>query len=91
MLTVGIPYLNDTLQAILFIAAASSYNQTLAEDEDINRLQDAVDLYGKITENKLLQNTPVVLFLNKMDILEDKIKRDYISNYFPEFQSKIKF
>ena len=77
---------ND-VTAIIFIAAASSYNMTLREDPSQNRLRESLDLFGSIWNNRWLRTISVILFLNKMDQLEEKIKagRSKIEEYFPDY------
>lgn len=66
------PYF-DLVDAIIFLAPISCFDQTLAEDRSVNRLEDSVLLWKDVCENKLLQNVQIVLFLNKIDILKDKL------------------
>ncbi|KAJ3030930.1 UNVERIFIED_CONTAM: Guanine nucleotide-binding protein G(i) subunit alpha-2 [Siphonaria sp. JEL0065] len=42
------PYFADDLSAIIFIAALSSYDQTLLEDPTINRMEDAISLFASV-------------------------------------------
>ena len=77
---------ND-VTAIIFVAASSSYNMVLREDNTQNRLREALDLFRSIWNNRWLRTISVILFLNKQDLLEDKIKsgRYKLEDYFPEF------
>ncbi|KIY63155.1 G-alpha-domain-containing protein [Cylindrobasidium torrendii FP15055 ss-10] len=64
----------DDVDAILFLAPISGFDQVLAEDNQVNRLEDSVLLWKGLCSNKLLQNVELVLFLNKCDILEKKLE-----------------
>ncbi len=64
---------ND-VTAIIFVAASSSYNMVLREDNTQNRLREALDLFRSIWNNRWLRTISVILFLNKQDLLEEKIK-----------------
>jgi len=77
---------ND-VTAIIFVAASSSYNMVLREDQTQNRLREALDLFRSIWNNRWLRTISVILFLNKQDLLEGKIKsgKSKLENYFPEF------
>lgn len=55
------------------MAPISGFDQVLAEDRSINRLEDSVLLWKAVCSNKLLANVDLVLFLNKCDILEAKL------------------
>ncbi|KAF5389677.1 hypothetical protein D9757_006044 [Collybiopsis confluens] len=48
--------------------------QVLAEDRTVNRLEDSVLLWKSVCSNKLLASVDLVLFLNKCDILDAKLK-----------------
>ncbi|KAJ3976737.1 guanine nucleotide binding protein, alpha subunit [Lentinula raphanica] len=64
----------DNVDAIIFLAPISGFDQVLTEDRTVNRLEDSVLLWKTICSNKLLANVDLVLFLNKCDILEAKLK-----------------
>lgn len=77
---------ND-VTAIIFVCASSSFNMVLREDNTQNRLREALDLFKSIWNNRWLRTISVILFLNKQDLLEDKIKsgKTKLEDYFPEF------
>ncbi|KAJ3502754.1 hypothetical protein NLJ89_g8742 [Agrocybe chaxingu] len=64
----------DDVDAIIFLAPISGFDQVLAEDRTVNRLEDSVLLWKAVCSSKLLANVDLVLFLNKCDILERKLK-----------------
>ncbi|KAI6121937.1 G-alpha-domain-containing protein [Pisolithus sp. B1] len=68
-----VPFFDD-VDAIIFLAPISAFDQVLSEDRTVNRLEDSVLLWKAICSNKLLANVDLVLFLNKCDILEAKLK-----------------
>jgi hypothetical protein len=51
----------------------SCFDQSLEEDELVNRLEDSVLLWKAIVANELLARTALVLFLNKCDLLRAKL------------------
>ncbi|KAJ4465644.1 guanine nucleotide binding protein, alpha subunit [Lentinula edodes] len=65
---------SQRLDAIIFLAPISGFDQVLSEDRTVNRLEDSVLLWKTVCSNKLLANVDLVLFLNKCDILETKLK-----------------
>jgi len=64
----------DDVDAILFLAPISGFDQALAEDHSVNRLEDSVLLWKQTCSNKLLGNVEFVLFMNKCDLLDAKLK-----------------
>ncbi|KAF7355994.1 hypothetical protein MVEN_00928800 [Mycena venus] len=51
-----------------------AFNEKLAEDSTVNRLEDSFRLWGAVCSNKLLASVEFILFLNKVDILNRKIQ-----------------
>ncbi|KAF5385786.1 hypothetical protein D9615_002338 [Tricholomella constricta] len=68
-----VPYF-DNMDAIIFLAPISCFDQVLAEDPNVNRLEDSILLWKSVVSNPLLKSTDIVLFLNKVDILKEKLK-----------------
>jgi guanine nucleotide-binding protein subunit alpha len=76
----------DDMDAIIFLAPVSVFDEKLLEDGRVNRLQDSYELWKQVMTNKVLVRTQVILFLNKYDLLVKKLKRgvrigDFISSY----------
>ncbi|KAJ7201957.1 guanine nucleotide binding protein, alpha subunit [Mycena haematopus] len=67
-----VPFFDD-VDAIIFLAPIAGFDQVLAEDRSVNRLEDSVLLWKAVCSNKLLAGVDLVLFLNKCDILERKL------------------
>lgn len=79
---------ND-VTATIFVVACSSYNMVLREDASQNRLRESLDLFRSIWNNRWLRQISSILFLNKQDMLNDKINANVegqrLEDYFPEF------
>lgn len=54
-----------------------------------NRMQESLKLFDSICNNKWFTDTSIILFLNKKDLFEDKIKKSPITICFPEYTGKI--
>jgi len=79
-----IPYFDD-VQAIIFLAPLA-FNQVLEEDFRVNRLEDSIYLWKEICSNPLLANSTLILFLNKMDILEANLNAGIsVQKYVPSY------
>lgn len=83
------PYFDD-INAIIFLAPISCYDETLVEDPSVNRIDDSITLWKGICHSKLLINVQLVVFFNKCDILQKKLKRGATPfvKYFPKFGNK---
>ncbi|PAA63865.1 hypothetical protein BOX15_Mlig001398g1 [Macrostomum lignano] len=77
---------ND-VTAIIFVAACSSYNMVLREDPSQNRLKESLELFQSIWTNRYLRSISVILFLNKQDLLTEKILagKSHLEDYFPAY------
>ncbi|XP_052840466.1 G protein alpha q subunit-like isoform X2 [Drosophila gunungcola] len=71
--------------SIIFLAALSEFDQMLAEDDSVNRMKESKALFDTIVKYKWFLKTPVILFLNKKDLFEQKIMTKDLVDYFPEY------
>jgi guanine nucleotide-binding protein subunit alpha len=67
-----VPYFEEA-NAIIFVAPISAFDQYLDEDPRTNRIDDSLQLFTTICSNELLKNLHLVLFLNKKDVLQNKL------------------
>lgn len=85
----------DGVNAILFAVDCSSFDQTLREDPTKNRLLEALENFEQVWNNRFLKNVSVLLFINKIDVLAEKIAKgrdvsELAQQYpgiFPDFKS----
>ncbi|KAI0085497.1 guanine nucleotide binding protein, alpha subunit [Irpex rosettiformis] len=79
------PYFDDC-DAIIFLAPISCFDEKLAEDRKVNRLEDSYQLWRMICSCKLLSKAQIILFLNKCDLLDKKLKSGIrVKDYVPSF------
>eukprot|EP01100_Stratorugosa_tubuloviscum_P014957 TRINITY_DN82_c1_g2_i2.p1 TRINITY_DN82_c1_g2~~TRINITY_DN82_c1_g2_i2.p1 ORF type:complete len:350 (-),score=147.34 TRINITY_DN82_c1_g2_i2:136-1185(-) len=71
--------------AVLFCVALSEYDLKLYEDDTTNRMHESLKLFKEICNNKWFIDTAMILFLNKRDIFENKIKRVDLRICFPSY------
>lgn len=76
----------DSVTSILFMASTSEYDQVLLEDRKTNRVQESRNIFQTIVNNIIFENISVILFLNKIDLLELKVPQSNITHFFPEFK-----
>uniref|UniRef100_A0A8C0YTK7 Guanine nucleotide-binding protein subunit alpha n=1 Tax=Canis lupus familiaris TaxID=9615 RepID=A0A8C0YTK7_CANLF len=75
----------ENVTSIMFLVALSEYDQVLVESDNENRMEESKALFRTIITYPWFQNSSVILFLNKKDLLEDKILHSHLVDYFPEF------
>ncbi|GCF01029.1 guanine nucleotide-binding protein subunit alpha [Zygosaccharomyces mellis] len=79
----------EGITAVLFVLAMSEYDQMLFEDERVNRMHESIMLFDALLNSKWFRDTPFILFLNKMDIFEEKVKKMPIRKFFPDYQGRV--
>jgi len=78
----------DDVTAVIFVAALSEYDQSLYENSDVNRMIEALELFTEVCNMRYFQNSSMILFLNKKDLFEEKVKVKSIRSisHFSDFQ-----
>lgn len=64
----------DEVTAVIFVAALSEYDQVLFEDFSQNRMVEAIEIFHEHLHSAWFQKSAVILFLNKEDLFEAKLK-----------------
>uniref|UniRef100_A0A3B5L1H3 Guanine nucleotide-binding protein subunit alpha n=1 Tax=Xiphophorus couchianus TaxID=32473 RepID=A0A3B5L1H3_9TELE len=75
----------ENVTSIIFLVALSEYDQVLAECDNENRMEESKALFKTIITYPWFEKSSVILFLNKTDILKEKIIYSHLVTYFPEF------
>ncbi|KAK4054327.1 guanine nucleotide-binding protein subunit alpha [Microbotryomycetes sp. JL221] len=63
----------EDVKVVLFVVSISEFNQMLYEDESVNRMDEAKMLWESISNSKWFHDTPMILFLNKIDLFTAKL------------------
>ncbi|XP_038130849.1 guanine nucleotide-binding protein subunit alpha-14-like [Cyprinodon tularosa] len=75
----------ESVTSIIFLAALSEYDQVLYESQNENRLRESLALFETINTSNWFQDSSTILFLNKTDLLAEKITESHLATYFPEY------
>ncbi|XP_022625514.1 guanine nucleotide-binding protein subunit alpha-11-like [Seriola dumerili] len=75
----------ENVTSIIYLAALSEYDQVLYESENDNRLKESLALFKTILSYPWFHESSTILFLNKTDLLNEKISQSHLANYFPAF------
>ncbi|ETO12496.1 trimeric G-protein alpha o subunit [Reticulomyxa filosa] len=78
----------EYVQAVIFVASLAAYNEVMYEDEQCNSMIDSLDLFDEICNSQWLQNTAMILFLNKQDEFAKRIQRIPLKVCFPEYEGE---
>merc|ERR1712086_158399 len=61
-------------------ASLSEFDQRLFEDDETNRMIEAINLFDEICNSRWFVNTSMILFLNKKDLFKEKIQEVSIAS-----------
>jgi len=76
----------DSVSAVLFLCAIAEFDQVIFEDEKTNRVHEAINLFSStIANNPAFNEAVIILFLNKIDLFDEKIKNVPLTECFPDF------
>ncbi|MEE6487440.1 hypothetical protein FKM82_014899 [Ascaphus truei] len=76
----------QNVAALIYLASLSEYDQRLEENSKDNRMQESLALFRSILVLPWFRETPIILFLNKTDLLAEKICISDLATYFPLFE-----
>ncbi|MBN3300615.1 GNAO protein, partial [Amia calva] len=80
----------EDVRAVLFVVSLSGYDMTLVEDPSTNRLQESLKLFSSICNNVFFRSTSMILFLNKIDLFQEKILHSsrHLRLYLPQYRGR---
>lgn len=70
---------------VVFVAALSEYDQKLWEDESVNRLDEATQLFESLTSSRWFAKSSFVLLLNKLDLFKAKLVTSPLGNTYSDY------
>jgi len=71
--------------AVIFCVALSEYDLKLYEDDQTNRMHESLKLFKEICNSRWFIDTSMILFLNKRDLFDEKIKKVDLKVAFAEY------
>jgi len=75
------------ISAVIFLVAINEYDMVLEEDNKTNRMEESLKLFQKLTGAQWFENTSFILFLNKKDLFEAKIKHKPLKEFFEDYDA----
>jgi len=75
----------DGVTAVLFCASLADYDLPLREDPRQNRLSEAIMLFTEVSNQETFQTKTLIFFLNKTDLLEEKLPDHPLQNWQPDY------
>ncbi|BHF71712.1 hypothetical protein SprV_0401477200 [Sparganum proliferum] len=78
----------EGVDAIIFVAALSEYDLVILEDRQTNRMRESMTLFHSVCNNRWFRQTSIILFLNKWDVFEKKIRISPLNKCFADYRGK---
>uniref|UniRef100_A0A673J9K0 Guanine nucleotide-binding protein subunit alpha-11-like n=1 Tax=Sinocyclocheilus rhinocerous TaxID=307959 RepID=A0A673J9K0_9TELE len=78
----------ENVTSLIFLASLSEYDQLLEENNKDNRMEESLSLFYTTIHSMWFANSSIILFLNKTDIMAEKIQFSDLKTYFPEFNGR---
>lgn len=73
-------------EILIYIISLSDYDEINLELDE-NRMIDALETFDGVMKGELFKSTPIILFWNKKERLEQKIsEKDLLSKTFPQYK-----
>lgn len=74
----------EGVSLIVYLAALDEYDMTMEEDNETNRFEASLRLFEQITGSQWFQTISCVLFLNKVDAFQRKLRINPMNNYISD-------
>lgn len=78
----------EAKSTLIYVVSAASYCQNLDDDPTINRLLFALANFESICLNPMISASNFVVILNKLDLLEARMKLFKVNHYLPHYLGK---
>ncbi|KAF5650783.1 guanine nucleotide-binding alpha-3 subunit [Fusarium tjaetaba] len=75
----------DDAACLVFICDLAIYDQSLLEDETINRLREYLILFDSLVNSKWFTQTPFFVVLSNVSAFRKKIVHSPLSKWFPQY------
>jgi len=79
-----------SVSAVIFLTAINEYDMVLEEDTKTNRLVESLKLWKALTSSQFFKKTPFILFLNKSDLFQEKLKKCPLLDIFSDYEQFIR-
>jgi GTPase SAR1 family protein len=78
----------ESVQGIIFVASLACYDQMLYEDNELNAMYEALELFNIVVNSRYFARASMILFMNKSDLFRLKIATKPLTICFPEYDGR---
>ncbi|KAL0491006.1 guanine nucleotide-binding protein alpha subunit [Acrasis kona] len=75
----------EAVSAVIFVISAPEYDLKCYEDNHTPRMNESLNLFWETINSNWFPQTPIIVFLNKMDIFKEKLVHSPMKDAFPEY------
>jgi guanine nucleotide-binding protein G(i) subunit alpha len=72
--------------AMIYVAALDEWDVVLPEDPKKMRMEESLEVFESMINHEWFQQTPWILFLNKKDLFEHKLKHSDMSKTYSDYK-----
>ncbi|ETO26439.1 hypothetical protein RFI_10696 [Reticulomyxa filosa] len=73
------------IDVVVYVMSLSGYDQTTFEDISVKCYDESFAVFTQLSETDVFENTDFVVFLNKIDLFQEKLKSTPFTVYDPSF------
>lgn len=75
----------DNVTSIIFVVDLACYDQVLLEKSSQNAMMEQLVLFDSVVNSRWFMHTSIILFLNNISVFKQKLARNPLGNYFPDY------
>jgi guanine nucleotide-binding protein G(i) subunit alpha len=75
----------ESVFSIIFVVNLASYDQLLPEEPAQNRMVESLILFDSIVNSRWFMRTSIILFLSNLDQFKEKLARNPLGDFFPDY------
>lgn len=75
----------EDIKAVLYVFSVGEFDKFLFEDANVKRLHESLDLFKKTIKQGFFDGKTVIIFLNKYDLFQERIKDIPITTVFEDY------
>jgi GTPase SAR1 family protein len=76
----------DNVSVVCFFVGLGEFDQTLFEDDSVNRFTETISLFESITSSRNFDKASFVLVMTKTDVLKERLRISHLDEFFPEYK-----
>jgi len=76
----------EGVNTVIYVVSLGDYDMRLREEKEAeNRMLDSLSVFENLCKSTYFKDSNMILFLNKVDLLADKIQRVDLTTCFPDY------